>query len=208
MSGPKPTAKVRNQRTLLLVIVLGAFILWAYVAFIAGPLMREAATLNRQVSGAREDLRLLQASTTNEGALREQYEQVSEAVKSLRRLLPAEEEIPTVIEHLSGLASETGIKIQAIFPQRVLEPLAPIGKEGVAASAPIVYREIPIQIDALAGYHQLGTFLSLVESSEKPMQIATLTISANQKEPKRHLVKLLLRCYFAVSDAAPTASTR
>lgn len=197
----------RNQRTLVLVIMLGAFIVWAYVAYVAGPLMREAANLSSQVSTAQEQLRLLQAATANEAGLRAQYRQVDETVASLRRLLPAEEEIPAVIEHLSDLASQTGIKIQAIFPQRVVEPPAPIGTDGRLGAVPTVYREIPIQIDALAGYHQLGSFLSLVESSDKPMQVSTLTITVNQKEPKWHLVKLLLRSYFAVGATSQTART-
>ena len=60
-----------------------------------------------------------------------------------------------------------------------------------------LYKEIPIQIDALAGFHQMGMFLSRVESGAQPMQVRMLRISDNPSEPRRHVVKLQLVAYFA-----------
>ena len=189
----------REQRTILLAGGLAMIILWAYSAAIFGPLKREADRLGQEVRTARERLKGLEIATSNEAALREQHQQLNQTVESLRKLLPAEQEVPAVIERLSNLASQSGLKIQAISP---LRPIDPSAQKSGAGSRPIVYREIPIQIDALAGYHQLGTFLSLVESGDKPMQVSSLQISQNPREVKRHNIKLLLHSYFAVKDDA------
>jgi Tfp pilus assembly protein PilO len=201
----------REQKTLLSVAGLGVVILWVYIAAIVRPLMREVGQLNQQRREAREQLKLLEASTANETTLQGQYRQLEQNVLSLRKLLPSEEELPAVIELVSDMASQAQVKIQTIFPQR------PVGSEGAGKSArekdavlkqPAGYKEVLIQIDALAGFHQLGTFLSLVEQGDKPMQIANLHVTQDPKETKRLRIKLRLQSYFAPSEGrAGGAST-
>ena len=191
----------RKQRTILAVGLLVVVTVWLYSAYIIRPLMREAGELAQQVRSAREQLKSLESATANEAALREQHRQLQGTVASLRSLLPAEEELPRVIGLLSDLASQAQVKIQSILPQR------PIGSQESArgptgtTAKPVMTREVLIQIDALAGYHQLGTFLSLVESSDRPLQVSSLRISGDPREPKRLHVKLLIQSYFAASGA-------
>ena len=183
----------RAQRTILAASALGLIILWAYLA-IVGRLVREAMNLGQRVRSAREQLKTLEVATTNEAALRAQHQQVSQTVESFKHLLSSDEELPALIERVSALATQASVRIQSVFPQRPLETTQ------AGASEPVVYKEIPIQVDALAGYHQLGMFLSLVESGEKPMRISTLRIAGNQKDVRRQTIKLVLRAYFAPKD--------
>ena len=189
----------REQRTILFGGALAILVLWLYSVYIVGPLIKEAAELREQVRMASDQLRGLEAVTANEATVQTQHHQVSETVKSLRSLLPAEEELPSIIELLSNLASEAQVKIQTIFPQRpalaAQEPTEGQAKE--AAAEPLVYKDVIIQVDALAGYHELGTFLSLVESGKTPIEVSSLRISADPKEPHQHVIKLLIRSYFA-----------
>ena len=140
----------------------------------------------------------------NEPTLRAQYGQWDEKVTSLRALLPPREEESVVLERLSNLARQTQVKIQAMFPQRSADGTAGSGKSGAdkgppAPAQPVVYEDVLIQIDAAAGYHQLGTFISLVEAEERPMRVSSLRIVANPREFKRHSIKLLIRAYFSTS---------
>ncbi len=194
----------REQKTLCFVSGLGIVILWVYIAAIVRPLMRESGQFGRQLREAREHLKLLEVSTANEGTLREQYHQLEQRVLSLRKLLPSEEELPAVIELVSDMASQSQVKIQTIFPQRPVANEGGGGKKDrdtdAALKQPAVYKDVLIQIDALAGFHQLGAFLSLVEQGDKPMQIANLRITQDPKETKRLRIKLLLQSYFAPSE--------
>ena len=95
-----------EQRASLLAGFVGVVILWIYGVYLVGPLLRAAGDLKDKVQAAREQLKTLEAATSNEAALREQHRQLNETVVSLRRMLPPEEEIPAVIEHLSDLASQ------------------------------------------------------------------------------------------------------
>ena len=192
----------REQKTLLSVAGLGIVILWVYITAIVRPLMREGGQLGQQLREAREQLKLLEAATANEDALREQYHQLEQNVLSLRKLLPSEEELPAVIELVSDMASQSQVKIQTIFPQRPMGNEVGGGKKdkGAAPKQLAVYKDVLIQIDALAGFHQLGAFLSLVEQGDKPMQIANLRITQDPKETRRLRIKLLLKSYFAPSE--------
>ena len=195
----------REQRTLLIVVGLGIVILWMYVAAIVRPLMREVGQLTQQVREAREQLKLLEVATSNEDALREQHRQLEETVLILRKLLPGEEELPAVIELVSDMASQAQVKIQTIFPQRPVAEAAGDKTDkdenrDAGPKQPEVYKNVLIQIDALASFHQLGTFLSLVEQGDKPMQIANLRLIQDPKEMKRLRIKLLLQSYFAPSE--------
>ena len=192
----------REVRTILIGGVLGILVISVYFTMILKPLWREAGSLGERVRAAREQLSALRQAAVNEPVLREQHRHLQETVLSLRGDLPSEDELPAVIEFLSGLASRTQVKIQSIFPQRPIESLDRLaGEKGKPAPGALVYKEIPIQIDAQASFHQLGTFLSLVEASDKPMQVSTLRISGNPKEPRWHTITLSILAYFAVHDA-------
>jgi len=192
----------REQRTLLLLVLAAVPILWVYSGALGG-LWRRLGDLGQRVRAAREELRSLEAVVANEASLKEQERQVQQTVVALRALLPGEDELPAAIERLSDLATQTQLKIQTIYPHRVLNEQAVPGEQ--KRSWGTVYKEIPIQIDAVSGFHQLGTFLSMVESDTRPMRVANLRISGNPKDPKRHVVKLLLRSYFA-TRGSETAS--
>lgn len=199
----KVSLTLRERRTLLLGGALAVVVGWVYVAYIIGPLLREAGRLGQEVATARQQLQLLQLATANEVALRDQHRQLDETVSSLRKLLPAEKELPAVIEQLSDLASQAGVKIETIFPQRPTDAPKPkpppTAKPG--AATPIVYKDVLIQIDAVAGFHQLGTFLALVESSDEPMEVDSLRVTADPRGLKRPEIKLVIKTYFATDDS-------
>lgn len=198
----------REQRVLFAAGALALVIGWVYAAYIIRPLNREAGKLSREVKSARQHVATLEAAIANESALRRQYEQVVERVRAMRALLPAKEEVADVIQDLSTLATQAHVKIETIFPQQrppsALEPSAAQdrgkGRSPTSAGA-AVYEKIMVQIDALTGYHQLGSFLSLVESGARPMRVSSLRIAGNPREPKRHFIKLLIQAYFATSES-------
>jgi len=201
----------REQRLLVFVGGLAILTAWVYAVYIIGPLRRETSQLGRQIREAREQLRILEVAVSSEAALEEKSRRLRESVRTLRGSLTPEAELPSVIELLTELASQTQVKVQTIFPQRPAEPMEPTAPDAGQGSLPtslpaVYYKEVPIQIDALAGYHQLGTFLNLVETADKPMRLLSLRISANPKEPRWHRVKLLVQSYVAVPEAAPVGA--
>jgi len=196
----------RDQRILLTIILVVVMSLWAYSTVIFRPLSQQLHRVGQDVRTASLKLQLMEQVVAQEPQLRQELSQLTDTLQALRTMLPSEEELPSVIGLLSDLASQTGVKIQTIFPQRSLEGSgAASGSQAAATKPPELYKEIPVQIDALAGFHQLGVFLSRVESGTQPMQLKSLRISGNPKEPRRHSVKLVLLVYFSSPEAAATS---
>ena len=208
----------RQQRAILAIGLSGLVIAWIYFVYLIGPLRRQGARIARQLQTARQQLRALEASVANQQSLQQQYTQWDDKVTALRSLLPAREELPAVIERLTALATQTQVKIQAIFPQPSSSdqeaakeppketPPAKAGKPGGGKASPplplpVVYEDVLIQIDASAGYHQLGTLIGAMESSDKPMRVASLRLVGNPKDPQHPLIKLVVRASFAATGA-------
>ena len=197
----------RQQQIALWVGV--AVAVWLYLAFLVGPLWHKTSQLGQDMAGAKQKLALLESVTANEALVRSQHEQLSQTVQSLKQLLPAETELPNILALLSELAGKSDVKIQTIFPQRPVGSSPPAAKGAKAAGAASLtgyYKEVPIQIDAVGGYHQLGMFLSLVESSDKLLGLSSLRIAANPQDTKRHTFKLVITSYVAATDAKDTAA--
>jgi len=193
----------REQRLLVVaVVVLAGVFVWVYYAYGLTPLFRKVVQLGQEIRTTNIKLQHIEQAIAQEPQLRQERDRLGETIQALSALLPPEEELPSVIELLSDVASQTGVKIQTIFPLRASETEeAPTGAKQPPDKGREFYTQIPIQIDALTGFHQLGSFLSHVESSPQPMQLKSLRISGDPKEPRRHNMKIVLTVYFAASSS-------
>lgn len=202
----------REQKTLLLVGLFTLFFLWVYIAYLVGPLVGKMHDLSRQVEGAKRQLEIVERTTASLTPLEGEHRRIRETVESVRKTLPSLEELPAVIEFLSNLANQSKLKIQTIFPQRPAigysaeilnkEATAEQSSHGSNPTTSDVYTEIPIQIDALAGYHELGKFLSLAELGKYPLQVSSLQIAESPKDRYTHFIKIIVQSYFAPQEGA------
>lgn len=202
----KPGQSKRDQQAVLGVIAAIAVGLVVYYAYAIKPLLARMAAVTKDVQNTDAQLKHISQMVAEMPRLRETHDKLAASLKLLRDNLPSEERLPAIIEFLSDLASQTGLKIQTIFPQRSFETLgAASGSEPAAAQSSELYRGIPIQIDALAGFHQLGAFLARVESGGQPVQLRSLRVSGNPRELRRHNIKLVLLVYF---ESEPKTAAR
>ena len=100
-------------------------------------------------------------------------------------MLPAEQEIPKLLEDLSDMAKRANVKILGITPMASKQEAQPAE----------IYQEIPILINAKSGYHELGKFLSDLENAGRFMKVADIKIKENKVSPKKHDVELLVLTY-------------
>lgn len=187
----------RELRAVGLLAALGMAVAWIYGGLILRPLCRRAIALRSEVRQQRDQLAQLEDATAQEAKLERTYQQLRQRVERMRQRLPRETELSRIIETLSELALQAGLRIQSIAPQRAvdLSDAAFLGQR--PAEAPAVYQKIPIQIEALAGYHQLGAYLSLTETLEAPIQLVSLRIAGHPKYPNRHSVRMILHAFVA-----------
>lgn len=177
----------KSQKQIMMLIVVSSLIaLIAYFNFLLKPQMRKVFSTVSMLNKSQNDLRSAQADIANIDKYKNDISMFEEKVDRYEKMLPAEQEIPSLLESLSTIAKNSNIKIVGITPTAL--------REGSGARDR-VYQEIPILISAKSGYNELGRFLSSLENSDRFMKVADIEIRSNRVMPKKHDVELLVLTY-------------
>lgn len=140
-----------NRKTLLVyvgVFASGIYIGWSFM-----------------LKPALDDLHRLRARIASESQKTEILRSISGAQDNIRRqeaLLSDAEEVTWLIETVNRIAEDAGVQILSVMPQ-----------DAETAGA---YQRLPLQIEARSGYHEMGRFLSRVESHEKLVKVLDLRL--------------------------------
>jgi len=166
-----------------LLAILGVVL---YFSFILKPQIVRVAESVSAAGSIDADLKEAGKNIANIPAFKKNIVAYEEKVDRYEKMLPVEQEIPSLLENLSNIARSSNIKIVGIIPVTV--------KEDKPKKAQ-VYQEIPILINAKSGYHELGKFLSSMENSDRFMKVADIQIKSNAQSPKKHEVEVLVLTY-------------
>ena len=82
---------------------------------------------------------------------------------------------------------------------RILRPTQDLAQ---TQRGPSGYLEIPIEVTASAGYHQIGAFLDALESSEIPLRVQQMQMKADSKDLWSHRAVILLQAYLAPASGS------
>lgn len=178
-----------KKQTAILITLVAVFALIAYLNFMLIPqagsaidTFRNVSKLNGEVKGALRDIKTI-------GDLEREISSYDEKIERYVKMLPAEKEIPAFLDSLAVMARDANVRIVAITPVAGKETEGEKGR---------IYQEMPIQISAKSGFHELGRFLASLESSDRFIKVVDLDIRGNNATPKRHDVDLLLTTYVLV----------
>lgn len=177
------TVREEREKKMLLVLGVALLLFGDYWLFIQ-PVINVFTKKMPEIAETRRLHDELKADIRNERELKVQAGQYAErAEKGLARFVAAAE-VPKLLEGLSGLARQSGVKIISVEPgetqrSRAMEP----------------YGRVPIRLSAEAGFHELGRFLAALETSKTFFGIRGLKIQPNGSDLKRQLVELDLFVY-------------
>lgn len=148
-----------------------------------------------QLAQLRQKVKTAEAELAKIAVYQKQFEELKAKIEACKKRLPYEKEMSGLLEHLSRTAKETGVKILAIEP---VNPDAKAKQETQEKGG--LFLEVPIKIDALAGYHQLGIFINRLENSERFMKVSDLTIEKGDESPKIHSTSLVISVYVLLQE--------
>lgn len=175
-----------NPRQLMIVIAVIAVIAgYFYVKMLLLPQISVTMKSVKQVNTLRPEVKASENDIAKIDKLKREISASRSKIESYESMLPVEQEVPKLLESLSTMAKSSNVKIVGITP------LASKQEE----SPEKIYQEIPIQISARSGYHELGKFLADLEGSDRFMKVADIDIRANKSSGKRHDVELLVLTY-------------
>ncbi len=130
-------------------------------------------TLTKQISQQQIKLASLKAAASKVEVLKKELAQSEEELTKLLMLLPDQKEIPGLLENVSRLGAKVGLENILFQPQRE------ITQE--------FYAIIPIKLDLLGTFNDLGVFLDSISKLNRILKIETLTIT----RPKDKQAQLL-----------------
>jgi len=157
-----------SQRLLLLVItilILGA-------AFYFLKYKDQAQTIRRLQTSIVEQQRKLETlklAAVEVDKLQKELAQSEEQLKQVLALLPDQKEIPGLLDNISQLGAEVGLENILFQPQ----PEQP--REFHAA--------IPIRLDLVGTYHELGVFLDRVSKLDRILKVENLNLTRQKDGP-------------------------
>ena len=99
---------------------------------------------------------------------RKENEELKVKFKELLKLLPNTKEIPSLLTNISYLAQDCGLEILLFQPQN----------EVVRG----FYADIPVDMQVLGDYHNIGYFFDKVSKLKRIVNIADLKISTDKKK--------------------------
>jgi len=182
--------KAKKNEIIAFTGLICAVILVGYFFLFLNPITSKLVDLSRKLSKLQSDLAIADLAIGSMPKLEKEVGELKNRTISYSNRLPKEEEFPALLESLSTMAQNTDVKITKIVPIKDTEA-APVEK----ASPPGIYQEKGILINAQCGYHQLGMFISELESAERFMEIFDITIESVKMMPRRHNVQLIVKTF-------------
>ncbi len=160
---------------LVLALLLDYLILMKPQLAALAKILPEVKILRQDIQKAREDIQKLDSYQKEVARLKNGITQAHQQIKS-------KEDVPLILERISRLANQNGVKIDQIMPFNQ-------GQEVLLEDNQRVYFSLPILLEARSGYHDLGRFLNQLENDDISVNVSTFTIGAGS-DTRYHVVKL------------------
>jgi len=178
--------KDTKTQTVILMIVLGVIVAVLYIFYIFLPQVTGDINIIGKTIGMRTDIREAGSLMAEKGTLKKKAQDYNEKIEVYEKKLPAQQEIPSLLEDLSRMARNANITIIGITP---------VILKGQKEKKVQVYQEIPILITAKSSYHELGRFLSNLENGDRFIKVVDISIKTNATAPKKHDIELMVYTY-------------
>ncbi len=173
---------VREQKLLLLFLVCLVIVL-DYFALMR-PVQGVFADTLPRLSALQPELKTLREDKKNKAQLEAHWQDAKARLEEAEKNFVDSDEVSALLEELSQLAQNSGVKIMALKPI-----------EMTSAGEGAVYSPVPIKMSALAGTHELGRFLVKLETNRPFFRVTGMRITENPADVRRHQIDLELESF-------------
>ena len=143
-----------RRRNAVLAAVLALCLTYSVHYYVYAPARREADAARLRLAELKKRNRQADAATADApGVLERRLALYEDHVARLEKLIPADEEVPALLESISAEERRAGVEVVAMRP----EP--PVPSE--------YYRRRSYELEVVGGYHQVGVFMTAIASLER-----------------------------------------
>jgi type IV pilus assembly protein PilO len=167
----------------LIVLVAGGYFL------LLSPKMIEVGGLRGQRAAKQAELAQSRAVAASLARFKEEAKALRAKLETAKERLPSEKEIPGLYRQVSDLAFQAGLSVG------LFQPKEPITRD--------IYQEVPITINAEAGYHQLGSFFDRLARLSRIVNLTDLKLAGIARPTGTVKADLIITTYVFRPEGAP-----
>ncbi len=173
-----------REKKMFVAVAVMAIIAFDYLLLI-NPVIGLCMRTTPKLTATKSQLQELKDNQRNKVLIDRSWETTNKRLTAAERGFVASDELPALLENLSKLAQDSGVKIISLKP---IENVSKADKERR-------YHSIPIAINASSGTHELGRLLSKLESGPTFFRVTDIKIAAESADIKRHSIQLDLETF-------------
>ncbi|MBI5634918.1 MAG: type 4a pilus biogenesis protein PilO [Nitrospirae bacterium] len=175
----------------VIVAVLPSILIAVLVLFLViSPKLKQIKTLEAQIDKQNNEIAASQTKAAKLEVLKIENERLIKRINELKEQLPDEKEISSLLKQVSDMGISAGLEIKSWKPSA--KKTHPSG---------IVY-EIPVSVDVIGTYHNLGYFLSSLTKLNRIVNINNMKLGSPKKEKSSTALQVSFTAatFSAVSD--------
>lgn len=182
----------------VVIAALPSVVLIALVFFLViSPKVKEIKVLETKIDKQNNEIAASQAKAAKLEMLKMENARLVARINELKEQLPEEKEISSLLKQVSDLGIAAGLEIKSWKPSpKVNHPSG------------IVY-EIPVSVEVVGTYHNLGNFLSSLTRLNRIVNIKDMKLGNPKKEHNESILQISFKAstFSAIPDAeiAPPA---
>lgn len=162
----------------VIAILPGIVIAFIVFMLVISPKNKEIKELQRKIAEQENEIAKAQVKAEKLGQLTFENERLKKKLEDLKRQLPEEKEVSTLLKQVSDLCIRSGLKVLLWKPE---------GKRDHKSG--IVY-EIPVKIELSGDYHSLGYFFSNLTKLNRIINVSDIKLSEPRPERNKAILKI------------------
>lgn len=167
--------KIKNLPTKLQVLIFALpalLVIILFVVMIFLPKNTEIKNLNAKITKLNQEIESSQEKVKILDKLIEENKLLKAKLESLKEQLPEEKEVSVLLKQISELGLQSGLEVLLWRP------------EAKKTSPENLYVEIPVKVEVLAAYHNLGVFFSHISRLPRLVNISDIDLSIKAQKGK------------------------
>ena len=174
----------KQKKSLILILIIALILIGDFLFFMK-PQWNILKAINPKLINILRDVKLAKIDIEQRSNFEKRYELARARMLYIEKQIPKDEEISPILDELSSISKENNVKITQLKPLKK-------NKEVILETDTGCYYRLPIYIDALCGYHQMGMFLNKIEYSNIFMKLIEIEIVQNKNDLENHQIRLVI----------------
>lgn len=163
------TGSMPKYLKIIFIVVPSIIFIILAVTLIFSPKNKQIKSLGASIAKLDNEIKTAEVKVRKLDELRAENARLQVKLEELKEKLPEEKEVSVLLKQISDLSQKSGLVVLLWKPQ----PRKPDPKG--------IYIEIPVSMQVIGGYHDLGVFFSHISRIKRIVNISKIKINSGAK---------------------------